>query len=335
MSNAGPSLREKRERIDRFGVLALYEIVLGHEVRVGKTFTSPLRDDRSPSFNIYRGANGKFLWKDFADDRGDIYSLMMKLHDIGFKEAIDRLYEMTGSSTFVNAVAKRMVRSTLIRPAKRATITTTYRSITDADKALWKQWGIGHMLLLRMRVHSLEKAHIVPASADKKQVTIEHEEDNPLYGIFINERVKIYRPKNPDRKFKMIGNTGSEDVFGLEQLELDGNVRDLVIAGGNKDTMAWMGNAMGDSLAAVCTNSENINIPEHIMLRLSRKAKNVWICYDNDPTGIRQQKLIREAYPFIKPIDLPAITKEKDFAKMVESGRTAELQHIRNVIAYS
>lgn len=60
-------------------------------LKQGQHISNPflIREQKTPSFNIYR-KNDKWYYKDFAtDDQGDCFSLVMKLHDCSFKQAIN------------------------------------------------------------------------------------------------------------------------------------------------------------------------------------------------------------------------------------------------------
>ena len=325
---AALTMREKKAHIDRYGHLRLFEHLLGHEVRVGKTFTSPIRAERNPSFNVFRGRYG-YRWKDFAGESGTIYDLAMRMHAIDFKAAIDLLYGFTGGE--IPAV-HTMKRPMFIGPKKKgAVIECTYREWSEADTSFWLRWNIGLLVLLKYNVNSIEKASI--RSSTGKVTELVHEVENPLYGIHINKKVKVYRPLNPNKKMKMLGNTGSDEVFGLEQAEMKGcRVRDIVLSGGNKDALAWICNGMGDDLLAVSMNSETTHIQEHVMLRISKCAERVWICYDNDTTGIKAQEAQKMRYPFLRTIQLGQFTKRKDFADLVESRDKEALMAIRSIL---
>lgn len=60
-------------------------------LKQGEQISNPflLKKQKTPSFNIYKSQKGDWRFKDFATgDGGDVFSLVMKLQNITFKEAL-------------------------------------------------------------------------------------------------------------------------------------------------------------------------------------------------------------------------------------------------------
>jgi len=60
-------------------------------LRQGEQISNPFlsKKQNTPSFNIYKSSKGDWRFKDFATgDSGDVFSLIMKLNNISFKDAL-------------------------------------------------------------------------------------------------------------------------------------------------------------------------------------------------------------------------------------------------------
>src|SRR5574344_1465555 len=56
--------------------------------------SSPLREDRKPSFGFYYSNSGSIKWVDFSTrERGSLYDLLEKLWNKNFQEVLDKIYD--------------------------------------------------------------------------------------------------------------------------------------------------------------------------------------------------------------------------------------------------
>src|SRR3972149_3371377 len=82
--------------LDIIDELTLYEKYIGQNIRIGKCIKSPLREEKHPSFNIYRAVNGRVLFKDLAGDGGDIFNFVMIKYCLTFPQAVRKIAEDLG-----------------------------------------------------------------------------------------------------------------------------------------------------------------------------------------------------------------------------------------------
>lgn len=317
------SIQDDKRVLEEFGHLRLYELVLGREIRPGRTMISPLRGERNASFNVFRDRKGRYLWKDFAFEGGDIFALSMILWGCSFKEALERLLAMAGGARA--QFSTYAVKPKIIRPRQPATIITEEREWSTMDQSYWGAYGISLALLVEYGVRPLDKV-ILPK--EDRKVALFNRTENPIYGIFIDDRVKIYRPLHPDKSYKSFGNVGTDQVFGLAQAKALGPLENLMISAGQKDALAWT--AMGKDFPAIAFPSESSSVSQTMMLDLLAMAKQVHICYDNDATGRKyQQKLIRK-YPMLKPLWLGEHSRANDIADIARDD-TATLINLKSL----
>jgi DNA primase len=79
---------------------------------------------------------------------------------------------------------------------------------------------------------------------------------------------------------------------------------------------------------AVAGKSENTKIPVHIMNKLFRDYKKVYIWLDKDEAGIKAQKDYLEKYPKLIPISYKDTVMQKDPTDRYEYLKQAGLQKI-------
>lgn len=96
---------------------------LGVHVRRGSLISCPYRDDRNPSWSMFRGRNGVWLWHDFSTgDTGDNIALYLRFYPASrYPDAVDHLsYLMFGRTAYETeqVVVERPARSA--RPAMAA-----------------------------------------------------------------------------------------------------------------------------------------------------------------------------------------------------------------------
>jgi hypothetical protein len=66
----------------------IYAKYIGSNFKIGRAFSSPLREDKSPSFCIYtHRADNKLMWKDYStNEGGDIFKFVQKKLSLSSRE---------------------------------------------------------------------------------------------------------------------------------------------------------------------------------------------------------------------------------------------------------
>lgn len=320
-------IKRLKEQIDKLDHWPLMERLLGMEMRPRQMLRSPLRQgDLHPSFGLFRNQNGQAKWKDFAMDHGDVYQLAQMLHRCDFPESVRIIAEVTGLEPPRPGRTKRMPPPSLKAVAAKmdyATVDWAKRAWNQDDERFWnRRYGISRGLMEEYDAWPCDRFKI--SRSDGSTTTFSHEQGNPMYAYSINGRAKLYRPFNPNRDFRYIGNTRRNDVFGLARL-MDRNVDDLFISAGQKDALTLDANT---GMPAIAFNAESTTPEPDIMFAIFRIAKRIWVIYDNDKTGKTYAKKLAETYsvPSLKIISIAGLTKEKDVSdwRMNEGERALE-----------
>lgn len=259
-------------RVSEYDIYARY---IG-QFKIGFIYNSPFREDKNPSFGIFRSRKtGKLLFKDHGNGQcGDV---------IKFVE----LY--TGLTNY-NDILKRIVtdlsikNNTKLKSTKEYEPTETVIGIvrqdwTDIDKQYWSQFGITLDTLNKFNVSSI-KYYL--CNGIVKGI---YKEDNPMFAYKVYDHFKIYRPL-ADKYTKWRNNLSEADIQGFQQLPEKGEL--LIITKSLKDVMCLY--EMG--IPAVSPSSESTFIPDKALEVLKKRFKHILICFDRDNPGIKNMRKI-------------------------------------------
>lgn len=259
-------------RVSEYDIYARY---IG-QFKIGFIYNSPFREDKNPSFGIFRSRKtGKLLFKDHGNGQcGDV---------IKFVE----LY--TGLTNY-NDILKRIVtdlsikNNTKLKSTKEYEPTETVIGIvrqdwTDIDKQYWSQFGITLDTLNKFNVSSI-KYYL--CNGIVKGI---YKEDNPMFAYKVYDHFKIYRPL-ADKYTKWRNNLSEADIQGFQQLPEKGEL--LIITKSLKDVMCLY--EMG--IPAVSPSSESTFIPNKALEVLKKRFKRILICFDRDNPGIKNMRKI-------------------------------------------
>ena len=259
-------------RVSEYDIYARY---IG-QFKIGFIYNSPFREDKNPSFGIFRSRKtGKLLFKDHGNGQcGDV---------IKFVE----LY--TGLTNY-NDILKRIVtdlsikNNTKLKSTKEYEPTETVIGIvrqdwTDIDKQYWSQFSITLDTLNKFNVSSI-KYYL--CNGIVKGI---YKEDNPMFAYKVYDHFKIYRPL-ADKYTKWRNNLSEADIQGFQQLPEKGEL--LIITKSLKDVMCLY--EMG--IPAVSPSSESTFIPNKALEVLKKRFKRILICFDRDNPGIKNMRKI-------------------------------------------
>lgn len=327
-----------KERIlEKVSEIQIYEKYIGKQLKLGKVILSPLRDEKQPSFNIYRSStNGKIYWKDFGDERGDCFEFVMKLFTIDFKDAVELIandFNIDKSSkdfTNLKAIKKPEILKLIV--PKRKVITTEVEHIwTTREAAFWLKLGVSAEILQEYDLTLLKSFTIKIEKEDSTSYLMKV--DNSESMIFCynkhghKDALKIYRPFVKEKRRKFTSNLlPTDDVFGLEQVVkakelINEKLNVVALCAGEKDCLSLYGNT---GIRGICLNSESSHFTKAKYLSVMDYCKNLIVIYDNDKTGKQYAQKIAEDYN-IPVFDLSTITTLKDTSDYFEAKLSKEL----------
>lgn len=293
----------------------IFEKFLGTDISDGMCISSPLREDKNPSFSIFQ-TNDRWYFKDHATgDSGDCWKFVEEIDNLnGFKEVLKAVTKEFGLSTISNNKNPKFDSKFegVDKDGKPYTVWTS-----NEPHQYWGQYKIPPELLISYGVKNIV-AYQFYSNRKEKTFTIKATNENPIFGFQTGlNSFKIYRPFDKKYKHGYIGKFDRTFIFGYTQLPVGG--QQVFITGGNKDALTL--NAMGHP--AISFNSESANIPEKIIKELKQRFNEVIILYDNDETGILQAIKISEQHG-LKSIQLPQEFGVKDISDFISEGNSKD-----------
>jgi hypothetical protein len=324
-----------KQQIDALDHWELMEKVLGHAVLPRKMYSSPLREgDRHPSFGLFRADNGQARWKDFAYESGDVYQLAMHFYRCDFRTALRKVAQLAGILPgHPGAVRPPRLQLARMIENERAKCMVGVRDWRPEDTDYWT----GRFFLVE---EDLAECGIFPAevfiteNGEGRKTTFLHHPLDPLYVMRIGAHghLKSYRPLHANRRYRYLGNTDRNDVFGEHLLEAPSTaLHPVVITAGQKDGVCGMVHL---EVVPLAFNSESCLPDDRVMARLFRKSgmRRFFSLYDNDAAGERYAKKMSDRYPWVTAIRLGAFTDLNDLADLVELRQSEVIQTLKHIV---
>ena len=276
------------KRITEYDIFRYYT---KSDFEIGKPFSSPLREDKNPSFSIYYNRRDKLMFRDFGTgDYGDCFRFVQKMYNVDFKESL-RIISCDFNLN-MGKLSKEEVKS--VRPLiglkpivrRKSVLEIVPQSFTHTDFMYWKQYGISIDTLLKFRVNSCKQVLVNgnPVAFYRK--------NNPIYSYTLSSGYKVYRPFS--KKYKWFSSkTDSRfdhDIQGMKELPKEGEL--LVITKSLKDVMVL------DTfkIPAIAPHSEIYLIEIENMESLKKRFKRIAVLYDIDKTGYIFSEMLCDMY---------------------------------------
>ena len=271
--------------------------------------TSPLREDKHPSFGLYSSDGMRINWVDLATkDRGGVYDLLAKMWKCSYREVLNKVNNDLGKFSS-HANVKTHV-PCIVRDVN------SYNEGTDLECKVreWKQWDIDYWGSYGISLEWLQYAEVYPIShkivikggkryvmgADKYAYAyVEHKEGRVT--------LKIYQPFNK-QGFKW-SNKHDRSVISL-WTKVPEYGEKIVVCSSMKDALCLWANT---GIPAVAIQGEGYGMSDTAVNELRRRYRHVFIMLDNDSAGREDAVKLSEATGFTNVV-LPAFDGGKDIS---------------------
>lgn len=268
--------------------------------------SSPLREDKKPSFGLVMFHNNVF-YKDFATgESGNLLQLLSRIWNIDIASAASRVlteYKENNNNTLIIKDTKKYhkVKNTT------TTLKVKTREWKDHDIEYWNSYGIS--------INWLEYANVYPIShifiTKNKKTTIINAEKYAYTYIERKEghiTLKIYQPFSKEYKW-MSKHDGS--VISLwTKIPKKGDI--LCICSSVKDALCLSCNL---HIPAIALQGEGYNMSDTAIKALKKRYNRVYIFFDNDKPGIEDAKKLSTTTGFEYKV-LPSFEGGKDISDM-------------------
>lgn len=273
----------------------IYNFYYGTDFKPYTKISSPFSEDKNPSFKVFK--NGSF--KCFSTGhQGDVWQFVADIKGLDCKTQFGDILKIISDDLGIIQQQKNTQHTPIKKPSE-SHFTYSDKAFSKAHFDFWLQgnWNITEPILRKYKVKALDKFEYY----NSKKATIQKIK---LYtGVLgfiyeVNNNAEIYIPKQEKASKFFYNNLQFSDIFGYEQLK---NKEDfIIITAGKKDCLVLNANGF----PAVSFRSESGFIKEEEINKLRLKSDNIYICYDNDKTGLETALKLCNTYA-IKQIILP------------------------------
>lgn len=304
--------RKILKAVDEYTLYCFYSDI--EDIRPGRVYRSPLRDDVNPSFVFYetrKFSDCEYLWKDMATgDSGSIFKLVKLRFGLSSYREVYALIakdfaldEDIGDEQVVNRIALYTR-----PPSVDVKIEPNWIPFNEKGLAYWNQWRIKEDLLSFFDTFQTD-AYWTNG--------IIHGVLDPTFVYRIGEYYQLYSPY-ASREFKFRNDLPEEYFFGYLQLPEKG--KKLIIDKSSKDVI--FDRVLG--LYAVAGKSESTLIPHHKMIELKDRFEEIYLTLDPDAAGRKQTEKYMSMYPWLKPRFLDEAKDKTDLALKVGFDKAKE-----------
>jgi len=313
----------KEEKIDhkfilfRISEYDIYRWELG-EFTVGKPFCNPLRKDKTPSFTVFLGQDGKLHHKDFADERykGDCFDIVQQKYGITLVQAFNKIAKdfmlVGGAPDAYKAITDQYIKP-VISTKKHSLIQVTTKAFTKADLSYWNDYLIDKEDLKKEQIYSVKSLFL-----NRQKYPID--KDELVFAYYYDDGFKIYMPHR-EKGEKWLSNISTSKVENIEALRDNDRI---IITKAKKDKIclskiiSGVVNVQNESRS--CFTSEFIE---------QLKGKKVYVQYDSDVAGKKNSMVLTKELGYLH-LNVPDHLLEediKDFSDWIKArGNTKEVE---------
>lgn len=271
-----------------------------------KVYNSPLREDKNPSFSIFEGKNGQWLFKDmYTNQSGNIIKLVQLLYNISYHQALLKIGDDMGLLDKKYEVELRGKLKLTKKQIQQVNLDIKYRDYDGEDLIWWKIFGISLDTLKKYFVYPCHFIFINLNPIFCKIPTYAYKELKDGQVTW-----KFYQPLGA---YKWISNHKADVWQGWAQMPPTGDI--LILTKSLKDVMSIVENT---DYPAVAPQSEGTILKKQVVEELKTRFKKIYLLFDNDNAGRKFSAELSAAYGFI-PIFIPEEFNSKDFSDLVKN----------------
>lgn len=271
--------------------------------------SSPLRQDKKPSFALYSPNGTEINYMDFSNrEGGTIWTLLMKMWNCDYYEAKRKVFNDLGNKSLGTSIGVGNYSNRSVKVNAYLDLQCRVREWKDYDLEYWGSYGISLKWLKYADVYPISHKIVIK---DDKSYAFGADKYAYAYVEFKEGKttLKIYQPFNTSG-YKW-SNRHDKSVISLwTKVPKTGDK--LCICSSLKDALCLWANTGIPSLAV---QGEGYKISDTAINDLKIRYKNIYICFDNDAPGLKDAKKLSEDTGFINVV-LPSFEGGKDISDL-------------------
>jgi len=274
----------EEEILQRTTEYDIYRHYTPHKFEIGRIMSSPFRDDKHPSFGIFKSStNGALLFKDQATgDVGNCFKFVSILFQLTYGQTLQKIWD---EMVVGNIISPTGIQIRDYYKAKKTIVSVKRKNFTRTDDQYWAQYHLDRDILKHYNVIPIQNFWV-----NEFLGKFTYSEHNPMYAYKIFNSFKVYRPKSELKKDKWRSGCGQYDIQGWDQLPESGDL--LVITKSLKDIMVL--SLFG--IPSIAPHGENTLLPRKVVDEAKKRFKTLVMLYDYDDGGLAGVKRMNEEY---------------------------------------
>lgn len=286
-----------RNSIDDLNLLNKY---FGIE-KVPVCISSPLREDRNPSFALFYDSNGRIHYKDFSTgESGNMFDLLGKVWNMSYMDVMRTLIKDDGITAMISQGQGRKPRRN-----SDTIIEVKVRRWLKHDLEYWSSYGISKNFLKFAEVYPI--SHIFFIKENKTDVI---DADKYAY-VYVERRdgvvyKKIYQPLCKNKRYKWFSKMNGGIISLWDKIPENGDL--LVICSSLKDALCLWENT---GIPCIALQGEGYSMNADVVGELKQRFDDIAILFDNDKSGISDGVKLSESTGFHNVV-LPKFDWGKD-----------------------
>lgn len=282
---------DKNTILSQISQVDIYNFYYGTGFKPFEKISSPFSEDKNPSFKVFKNLSFKCF---STGKQGDVWQFVADIKGLDCKTQFTEVLATITADLGIIQQQKNITHHTPITDDNNH-FSYTPKPFTTEHYNFWLQgnWNVSD----RYNVKALDKYEYFSTKENKiKKIKLYKGVLGFIYSV--NDNAEIYIPAQGKNKKIFYNNLKFSDIFGYDQLPE--NAPYIIITAGKKDCLILNANGF----PAVSFRSESGFIKEEEILKLRKKSDNIYICYDNDKTGLERATTICQHYS-IRQIILP------------------------------
>ena len=292
---------------------------------------SPLRPDNKPSFALYCPKGTEVNYRDFSNgDSGTIWTLLTKLWNCTFEEAVHKVYNDLGNKSYSTRVHEGNYMTRYCKINSHIDLQCKVREWRDYDIKYWESYGISLKWLKYADVYPISHKIVI-----KNGISYVFGADKYAYAYveFKEGKVtlKIYQPFNK-QGYKWSSNI-DKSVWSLwTKIPKKGD--NLIISSSVKDCLNIMCNL---KIPSICLQGEGYLPKPQVIETLKSRYKNIIVFFDNDfnnsdNPGHKDAERLCKEYAF-RMVEIPKEYKSKDPSDLFKNyGKNKYLEIMKEIL---
>lgn len=267
-----------------------------------KLICSPFREDKTPSFSVFKGRDSKLRYYDFGtNEYGDSLDFMKR---IGI--------QLNTESAISDKESKASVKKEV-----KTLITLKPRTFSIKDVEYWTSYGASIEMLTTL-VSAGELTAVAEYNLFKAGVfNFNKKCDEYAYALTSKDfrsykpaeqmPFKLYQPYS--KKHKWISKMSCKEWFFWNRIPCYGT--HIIITSSFKDALCLWSQL---DIPSVAPQGEGMELQEDKMNDLQRRFDNIWLIYDSDKAGRIFAERNCKKYDYVRNIELPSMSNAKDIS---------------------